>query len=201
MSEEAEEVVFQGLGACFCHDLASPINASGLIWEALEGSLTTHENRLAQQNQESLLTLLEFYRIFFANRPPQHLFSRALNLLKTIGKQQQLLLVLDSQLEDLDDTLGKILALIIYMFRGNLQSGDAILLEPMPRGLFSLKLKTKTMLPYQDLHRVLETTNEDQKLSREHFRTHCYLLKEVLKRNGQRLQLIPSAGLLECLLT
>lgn len=201
MSEEAEEVVFQGLGACFCHDLASPINAAGLIWEAWESSLTTHENRLAQQNQASLLTLLEFYRIFFANRPPQHLFSRALNLLKTLSKQQQFLFVMDARMEDMDDSLGKILALLIYMFRGNLQSGDAVCLEPLPRSLFLLKLKTKTTLPYQDLHIILETTKEDQKLNREHFRPHDYLLKALLEKQGRRLQLIPSAGLLECWLT
>lgn len=200
MVEKTEKDLYQLLGASFCHDLASPINASGLIWEALEGALAVHDRQLARQNQGSLLMLLEFYRIFFAHRPPQHLFARALALLRTLAKEQQVLLAVDPQLDDVEDPMGKILALLAYMFRGNLQSGDALVLDAVPRGVFSLKFKTKIMLPYQDVQKVVTNPSGGREVQREHFLPHCQLLRETLAVSQRTLRVLPSAGMLECLI-
>ncbi len=178
--------VFQALGARFCHDLASPIGALGLMLEAHKTNFIPADDlALLQQNQASLTCLLEFYRIFFTTRPLQRLFVRSVDVLKKACSLKKVHGYWPDEMGEESDALGKGVALVSFPFLGALREGDCVSLHGQ-KGEWQLFFCTQRPLPSCDLVAALE--NSDTPPQREQWTAHYALLKECLK--DHTLQLI-----------
>lgn len=126
-----KESVYQLLAARFCHDLASPINASGLLLEFCGDAET---QAMAQQNQDTLVNLLQLYRILFAYREGQDLFSKASAVIQKACqlKGASLEIVAGEETQESrdvpSDEMGKILVCLFYSLAGVLREGDRVIL-------------------------------------------------------------------------
>lgn len=188
--------IYQRLGASFCHDLASPINASGLLWEALDDSVTPQDREVAACNQRNLIHVLEFYRIFFAHKPHQHLFARVINLMQKVFESRGVVFKETTKDFDASDANGQILALLVYPIQSILGERDKVMFEQISKEMWTFTLWTTSPVPYDDL-RIVLNTQPPFDLQRPYFAAHHELLKQlmtenkstmVISREGERIE-------------
>lgn len=95
------------LGAKFCHDIASPLNALGLILEILD---TNDQKNLlfAKQSKTSLVNCLNFYRLLFSYHKSETLFEKAIQWIKQECRNKKIVLQIELETRQQEDWLGKI---------------------------------------------------------------------------------------------
>lgn len=184
---------YQLLAAKFCHDLASPINAMGLILEMIEEDNYDYSHiKLAQQNQTTLVNILNLYRIFFAYRSQQDLFAKSISTIKALCLEKEVSFTLSLLDSTVSDKIGKISACLFYIFYGLLQKNDSISLIESKYQNYTFNFLTKKNLPYQNLLEILNspspTTTYPSPTSLHFF------LKYILDIHHQKLNILPSGS-------
>lgn len=87
----------QLLGAKFCHDIASNINALGLILEMEADQPDAQNMHFAKQSHSALITLLDFYRILFGYRTETNFFTKVQKWIQHDSNRKNLSLVFPNE--------------------------------------------------------------------------------------------------------
>lgn len=125
-----KDAVYQLLATRFCHDLASPINAAGLLLEAgLEGETQS----LAQHNHANLVSILRLYRLMFSYRPNEDILGRVLEAIREACCLQRVesdirIADPDSPEKEIPSSLLKALVVVFYGLMPHLSEHDGICL-------------------------------------------------------------------------
>lgn len=126
-----QDALYQLLAARFCHDLASPINAAGLL---LEMGSDDETQMLAKKNQAKLTCILRFYRILFAYRVDEGLLDRVLEVIQEACLSQGVKISLgekglsENSEKGLSSGLLKALIALFYILMPWLQESDYLVL-------------------------------------------------------------------------
>lgn len=133
-----KETIYQLLAARFCHDLASPINAAGLLLETESGS---EMQELAQRNHAMLTNILQVYRLLFAHQEDKSLLERAVNVVERIYNAQGVPNKIsikknpDNSRPPLSNAFIKAFVTVLYLLMPYLQEGALLLVTNDEEGL------------------------------------------------------------------
>ncbi|MDR1208269.1 MAG: hypothetical protein LBJ89_02865 [Holosporales bacterium] len=120
--------VYQLLGAKFCHDIATPLNALGLTLEMLPADKSIL--LLTQQAHKALVNLLNLYRILFAEySPPLAVVTKVIH---QICDQKQINYANKIMRDENRVDIGKIITCLFFHILPRLNANNSLLIEQLP---------------------------------------------------------------------
>lgn len=119
---------YQLLGAKFCHDIATPINALGLTLEMLPTDESVFP--LTQQAYEALVNLLNLYRILFARVSPP--LAAVTKVIYQTCDQKHINYAIKIVRDENYSDMGKIITCLFFHILPRLSAKDSLFIEQIP---------------------------------------------------------------------
>ena len=192
--------VYNLLLSRMCHDMASPINAIGILFEMLaEDSSSKQELKLAKQSHDQLVDILTFYRILLSYRDNSHNFQKAISYISSYCRKNEVLFE-NKITGEQSDNIGKIVACIFSIILTKIQNLRSLSIRRILNNDYVIMASSRNSINFSSFSDISDNFCEESCLFDSKVAIPLFLNK-MLKEERITLSITEVDGLIKFMLS